>query len=593
MRLLLILLLFPFAAFGANRTLSDCTGLPAVGSPPTEASPYDLDGCTIIDGDDITGILTGAASRWGSVALRAPSKTLWVVSDYISFDVNNFYFLEDQSRSNTLRVQHKVITTNTPGFWTMWRFNDFNTVKIGGPNLSLTFQGNHPGLANCSSWPNWSSGSNCDQNQGLVEFRMNDGTQATLADFRANIRFSQQYAIYTWGNVDYGASTNKILQLNVAGMFYATSGIFFHQGVRNAWADPDRTVFSDPYVRVFGWTGEAPGPTEYGLKLGCIDQVNDQVRMSSFVGYGVESITGGWTGEYGAAGFVPRNIGAIGSAASPLKIRLKDVSVSGPGTGYEAGVRVKSTVEPLFFKGDPAGDLGFTPSRFVDLIKLPDTYGSGAGGFSLSGCTTGTVNTFSNAAMLMIKLENDQGASTEGYKFRFYGDWRHPTQGGTFSLAEMVRFGSNLDTFPVRKNAAWLSHGVVWPQSTVTLRDQSTISGPGTWVNVLVEDASAIVPGRNSTVTDTNVSGVVTVSANTENTTVLNVNFTGSARAVITVGSGSTATVDDVCVPNGSTITGSGTVTYEGSVRTLPYTIPNGTQNCNVTANARPNPPGL
>ena len=36
--------------------------------------------------------------------------------------------------------------------------------------------------------------------QGLIEFRMSDGSLATLADVRADIEFSQAYSIYTWGS---------------------------------------------------------------------------------------------------------------------------------------------------------------------------------------------------------------------------------------------------------------------------------------------------------------------------------------------------------------------------------------------------------
>ena len=158
---------------------------------------------------------------------------------------------------------------------------------------------------------------------------MSDGSLATLADVRADIMFAQQYSIYTWGSVDEGGVTDKINQFNVAGLHYATSGVFFHQGVKNAWAD--HFVVSDPYVRGLGWTGVASAQTQGGLPMGCNDQSKDQVRFAGFGGYYTDSITGGVTFEYGLHNFVQRFTGRVGnSAADPFVVRIKDWGVSGP-----------------------------------------------------------------------------------------------------------------------------------------------------------------------------------------------------------------------------------------------------------------------
>ena len=326
------------ASAAIRRLSTDCT-LPAF--TPSEAQPFDLDACVIQDGDDITGLLTDIRSKWPrGFFVRAPSKSVSVISNTIKWpsDTKVYMFLEDENPANHMLIQHAASPTD---FWTLWGFENFDTVKIGGPNRTLTFMGNHPGLANCDvqrplmlslRYPA-KTADICDANKGLIEFRMSDGSLATLADVRANIMFAQQYSIYTWGSVDEGGVTNKINQFNVSGLHYATSGVFFHQGVKNAWADPSHFVVSDPYIRGLGWTGVVPGQTQGGLPMGCNDQSKDQVRFAGFSGYYTDSITGGVTFEYGLHNFVQRFTGHVGSSADdPFVVRIKDWGVSGPGT---------------------------------------------------------------------------------------------------------------------------------------------------------------------------------------------------------------------------------------------------------------------
>jgi hypothetical protein len=87
--------------------------------------------------------------RWpGGFYVRAPSKSLTVISNTIKWPTGTKYyvFMEDQDPANKLLIQH---AREPSDFWTMWWFENFHTVKLGGPNLSMTFKGNHPGLANC------------------------------------------------------------------------------------------------------------------------------------------------------------------------------------------------------------------------------------------------------------------------------------------------------------------------------------------------------------------------------------------------------------------------------------------------------------
>jgi hypothetical protein len=70
---------------------------------PTALAPLDLDTCEIDDGDDITGILTGLASTYGDVYVRAPSRTANGCMRPIPcsrWTISTFY--EDESAANTL-----------------------------------------------------------------------------------------------------------------------------------------------------------------------------------------------------------------------------------------------------------------------------------------------------------------------------------------------------------------------------------------------------------------------------------------------------------------------------------------------------------
>jgi hypothetical protein len=297
--------------------------------------------------------------------------------------------------------------------------------------------------------------------------------------------------------------------------------------------------------------------------------------------------------------FIPRSPGYIGTESEPLKIRLQNFGMTGPGTGAAVGVKARGSGEALFFKGDPAPELAYHPSRFIDLIKLPDEYGtSGVASVATSGCPAGDASGANDSNFL--RFENSLGDTTEGYRITFFGDFRSPAQGGTFRRGQLINFA--WDDQPSLKNTVRAASGTEI-LDTLTLPDTNRITGPGIFGSVIIKDCTEASPcngnaalsGRNNVIDDTNVSGTVAINADTENTTISNVNFTGSARAVITVGANSTATVDDLCVPNGSSITiaSGGSVLYEGETKTSDYTFPNGTVNCNITVNDRPDPPGV
>jgi hypothetical protein len=592
MRLLVaVLLLVSFDASAAVRRLAtDCT-VPV--SVPTEAAPFDLDACTLVGGDDITSLLKDIQVKWpDGFYVRAPSKSLTLISDYIAWPsaTKVYVFMEDQDPVNKLTIQHK---SDPADFWRMWKFENFATVKLGGPNLSLTFRGNHPGLANCDvqyplalaeGIPDVAARI-CDINRGLIEFRMSDGTQATLADVRANVSFSQHYAIYTWGSACYAGQcgpANKILQFNVAGVYYATSGIFFHQGVRNAWADPQKTTITDPYLRMFGWDGTVPGPTQGGLPIGCSNQSKDQVRMSAFSGYYVDSIKGGIRVEYGAGGFVQRFVSRMGNSSDdPFIVRIKDWNVTGPGTGYPAGVRVKKTVELNFFKGDPHDypDTG-APLRFVRFVKVPSTYGDGAAYAPLTGCAYN--NNFYDAPSNFARLENSTAGLNRDWDVTFEGDWNT-----NFLRGDLFVF--SFDDSRSYRHTLRVADGTTITD-TIRLNDTSLVTGSGSFTNLAVTPASGATVTRDNTITNTNIGGNVVIEAGTGSTSIKNVKFSGSARNILSVGTGATAVVTQLCAPAGSTVTGAGALFIDGVSTAMPYTVVSA-YGCSLSGNPDPSPP--
>ncbi len=406
-----------------------------------------------------------------------------------------------------------------------------------------------------------------DANRGLVDFLMDDGSLATLADVRCNIKFPQHYGVYTFGSSVEGGVTDKIQQFNIAGTHYATSGVFLHQGCKDVWADLN---ISDPYVRALGWTGVVPGDTQGGLSMGCYDEDKNQVRSFALNALYTDSITGSVSIEYGYFAWQPRYTGTVGTSSSdPFVISLKDWAVSGPGTAYQAGVRVKNNIETNFFKGDPHERTGETlPARFVRINKLTDTYGSGPAEYSLTGCTP-TCN-FSNAAGNFIRLENSViGKVNRGWYVILDGDFDT-----NFTRAELFKFAYDEENNDARSYGHTLEAA---SGTTITdlivMYDTNTVKGAGTFTNLQVSTFNLLTIGRDNLITGTNVAGTVTIDASTGTTTITSVVFTGSPRAIITVGAGSTAVVSSITAPSGSTITGAGSLTYNGGSVAMPYTI--------------------
>jgi hypothetical protein len=264
-------------------------------------------------------------------------------------------------------------------------------------------------------------------------------------------------------------------------------------------------------------------------------------------------------------------------------------------------VQVKKTYpsQSVFFKGDPHPEHGNNqPFRFIRLIKLPDSYGSGVFGGSLNpaNCAPGNLTAADNANVdandNFFRLEANDVANfiNFGWDVGFQGDWTT-----NFLRGQLFYFQYAPDFASDRSYGHTLRAVATTFTDTTYMHDTHTITGGGTFTNVQVcggvcgGNFSGNVIARDNTITNTNISGTVTVAASTGTTTISNVRFTGAGRAVITVGTGSTVNATSLCTPSGSTVTGTGTFNYNGTPRTLPYTAP--TADCSIVSDGVPNAP--
>jgi hypothetical protein len=265
--------LFCLSAEAATPRLSDC------GAPPTTLSPdepFALDLCPIGDGDDITGVLKDIGERYGAIYVRAPSKTVTVIStgtvDWSTGSsgktLTAFHLLENEDSQHRMTIRHVPVDD----YLTMWRFVNFLNVVIGGRNLTLSFLGTHPGLAT----------ENIPSSYGLLTFNTNDGSRPNLVDIRANFSSTHSWGVFIVGGAngsDGEADWSRIRQVNIAGT-YLNSGVYVNGGVHSIWYDPDHTFVYDPFVRAAGWDGVV-AKYENGVPIGCRDTIRAMTRQAT------------------------------------------------------------------------------------------------------------------------------------------------------------------------------------------------------------------------------------------------------------------------------------------------------------------------
>jgi hypothetical protein len=570
---------------------------------PSATRPFELDWCSPREGDEVTKLLGQIASRWPAVfSARAPTTSLTLVSNTIEWralPVREVYFLEAQNGA-TLRLVHSAAATDK---YRMWRFANLRRAVIGGAGLKLSFVGSHPGL-----------GTGDDTQAGLIEFVTDDGSTPELADFRANVMNAHSFGLYFRGGAS-GSSgesvRDRFLAAKVSGTFI-NSGLYINSGVIDLWYDPEKLHVMEPFARVQGWDGVVAGTTRDGVKFGCFDYERTQARVNSGAGAQyVRRISGGVTFEYGTPNaniFVAKYIG--NGPTDPFRVRFKDFGFTGPTelTGLPAGVMVKKSHGTLLMKHDPLDPYGRTSAdfRFIRFEQLPSDYGNGLHGNAIaSGCAPGnaTNNNMATGTPNIWRAE----ASRDGQEAQFVTALVDVTVDG---VSEWTGMDNSRSYLQAAGSGADISPGPTVPDRTfghvlratgrtrvpgrTTLLDSSTVTGPGSWYQVVIapvatDQGSMINPVGNKVI-DTGVHGSVVIGPNATGTVIKNVNFTGSSRTIIEVGAGSDVVVNDICAPAGATIEGSGTVIYQGLRVTLPFTFA-ATSGCRPADSTVPKPP--
>jgi hypothetical protein len=457
----------------------------------------------------------------------------------------------------------------------------------------------------------------------MLWFKLDDGSNPDLEDFRANFKNTWGQALLFQGGANGStgeATANRWKQVNLAGVFI-NAGANLQSGVMDVWIDPDRTVVMDPFVRAQGWDG-AVATTYAGRDIGCMDYNRSTPRNGpAILGNYMRKVTGGVTGEYGQFGvnfFATKYFG--NSDTDRFLVRVKDYGSSGPTwmTGLPAGVAVKLGTTAGLMKNDPAatfGSITAADKRWIRFQQLPSTYGNGMYSFGIDEpCADGnlTSNSFASGTPFIWLAEASSDSNPTTYQnayfnVKFSGNWDFLSANSTRRYVGGAGSGQDYQSGEDAVDRTWghvlsIDSGATMV-GLVDVLDTGTITGPGTWSNVKIErvqidqNSNDYICPNDNTVTDTRIAGVVTVGTCATNTVISNVQFTGSARAIITIGDGSDVTVGDLCAPAGSTITatgtGTGTLTYEGSSQSLPFTISTDPNECSISENERPDPPGI
>jgi hypothetical protein len=584
----------------AVRRLSEITAPATI----SEGSPLDLDLFNLQAGDDITLLLTDIVTRYGAVYVRAPSKTVGVVCATVQPTItdSSFVFLEDESAANKLTITHTP--ENPTGAVTLWNgytaqqkhlqwgLTNALYVKIGGPNLSISFVGTHPGL-----------GTGDDTVAGHLT--MTTGPTGTrypsLADIRANFKNTHGQGVMFFGGAGVESLVNRVAQVNIAGTFNNSGVSVPDGGVYDIWFDPDRTVVMDPYARVMGWNGTSDYTRGDGLELGCVLEARWQWRAGPQASViFANRVRGGVTFEYGTPNanlFECKYLGE--SASAPFIVRYSDYGRSGPTviTGRPEGVAVKKSADLTIMKHDPMTAYGHTAAdfRWLRFHELPSTFGMGVSTETMAYCAEVTGPT-SQAVVWRAEASSPGGGYVTAYvdvsivggtqwknsdgDTGFFQAWKASEQNATDSSFGHV----------VRVTGGTIAYG------TVFVLDRCTVTGPGRFTNI----ATAVTTQKNpdsNTITATYVDGKVTIGDNATGTVISNVNFWGTAaRQILVIGTGSDVALSNLTVRAGSTITrsGTGSATLDGSPLTFTanvYTFPGALTAATVPANGRPNAP--
>ena len=523
------------------------------------ASPIELDWFELANNDDITSLLTTLATTYGDLGngynelyLNAPSVPLTLESGYInwddgtltSLDVKRFSFLENGAAVTIQHIENSVQISK----YKLWQFNDYLRVLIGGTNLDITFQSNHPGLG---------TGGGNSPIYGLISLSLDRyHVGAELVDFRANVRDTHSVGLSFYGYETLTdpaihtstLTTGRVLQANIAGEFWA-SGININSGVVEAWYDPNNTWITDPYNVSSGWDGAVVKRlgTDFiwhGRKIGCYDTARNQGTIRGVFTQRVDKLTGGVTLEYGTPTASIFQSNAIGNSATDRYIvRYKDYGSSGPTalTGLPEGVAVHKLYDSGIMKNDPAFTYGHTGPdfRFLRFEELPSDFGNGLYPQNINQanfqCAPGnlTNNDQASGTPYIWRGEASSDGSNSPFETAYFdiefhnvdaSTWVHDTYQDNHRTM-FAPAGSGADVTPNGIDRSWghimrATTGTFLP-FTAHLSDTNEVTG-GAWENIQIQRVLAtgntglgttdtVVPAQDNYIHDTVVFGEILV----------------------------------------------------------------------------------
>ena len=526
----------------------------------TEGDPIELNWYEwIADHARIDTFYNNLISDMGNIYTKMPSSvvTLDTLNWQDGYDFGNtaqqFYMLESNQKVN-------IVHTGATESVTMFLVDNYTHVKIGGVNFNMKFHGKHPG-ASCA-YP-LSGTQTCGEQLSETISTPTDGaarglitldqrsTNGVLVDIRADAKDCDSYCVYSIGGGD--ASSQRTQNVHIEG-FYDNGGLSVNGGVVHAFTSLTAT---DPHAAGQGWLG-----TTYPSNNGCTSNYEKNKAMVRV--HDADTWRGDLVLRYGWAKWFSVDVDSVGRPNDRFDIQYDSLGWTGPSAAIPGEQVATAGCVMQGGKPDPWFQAGATaaPTRFM---RITEQAGSN---FAL------------NDEIRMVATSSAKSWTTCCTDIEFNG------MQGPLSM----RVEGNTDTVRdhIVRGGATANTGVL-----EQIGMDYTVAG-GEWCNI--EIANSDIRGRPPT---TNTIQDLTVSAGagcyiefkhtpTGTTTIDNITFNGSARAVIQMDASGSYTVDvpsdgKLTAPSGSTITnpgGGATLVCSGNTQSLPYTFDGATDDC-------------
>ena len=528
--------------------------------------PIQFDWFQVKDGQAVSGLMISLARAYSPrLYIKMPSQPMTLhhnsgpvrwTSDY---GITEFALLESDSQTAI-----KVDNTDAQA---VWEFGDMRVLIIGSDAVRSSRNDYRFTLIGPWTWTNRgvTDASSFVASVGMVA--VFHDTWSTLNDapsfyFRFNTKFPLSCSLYVGGN---GARKVYISGTHRYGGCLSTGGQY------SGLVHFEDAYVSDELGRGPGWKGTTDGAVDRSLGH-WRGTVSTQVANGSLKAE-ILQVTGKLTVQYGSAEAGFFFVDKFGTSQNePLIINVMDHGWTGPNElNKPAGVALdRSVANDHPIKSDGLGEE--QPGwRYLYVIesnqwgKNPEWhdriwFAENAQCDDVPNCagtyTTQTTWTYANAAGDHYYENGDHvDDRIEGNVIQ--GDGVHPafTAGWAVLVArDTARYGR--------------FHNI----SVDTVQDE----GPPFFAS-----------GSGNKILNVTLTGKLELMPSSVSNDATNLTFLGSAREVITLGSGSGLKVTNVCAPSGSTIGGSGKAEVSGVVVQLPYRIK--TTDCAV---ANPDIPG-